>query len=863
MHATFRRPHILSAFALFAALAVFSFSAANGQEIDPFSEQFKRDQAPKLPDANDLVRGKGDTPQSKSLKELMSLVELTASVSPAQARRGEIVTLRIAGKTKNDAHVYSAAKRHATQIGRPTEIVIAPAAGIKPLSPITEENLHRVVHDDTVSYELEKDFAWTQQVLVTEDAPQGQIEIKVQVKLMACTSKSCTPFLDYPTMTATLNIADGTAVSRNSIPAERFAAPKIVVDDDKTGMKAATETSPKIDPKTTVDNRFDLGGLLWAAFIGAFLMLLTPCVFPMIPITVNFFIKQSEKEHHKPFAMAGVYAGTIVLMLTIVMLALGNFVIYMANNEWFNLALGGVLILFALSLFGMYEIELPHFLSRFTSQREGQGGMLGTIFMALTFTITSFTCTGPFLGIMLAPVAGLQPPKINLILAALVYSATFAAPFFLLALFPSMLKKLPKSGGWMNVVKVTMGFLELGAALKFLANFDLGLHPGNPRFFNYDTVLCAWIALSLASAFYLFGMFRLPHDDAADHIGVFRMVMGTIFFGLAFYMTPLLVGITPKGIVMEAIVAFLPPTFEEEKGFRGSGGGDDSGHLTWHKDYLDGWKEAKETGKLMFLDFTGVNCTNCRDNEKNVFPKKEVIAALKKYVRVQLYTDTVPNPKLSSAEAGQQAQRNIAWQEQIADLALPSYVIWSPDRNEAIVDGKLKGTVVAKRNGKIFDVADFIQFLQDPVKNQPGPIAKAETKVAWHYDYETAWKQAKAEGKKLFIDFTGQYCINCRKNETTVLSKAQTQLSLNNFVCVHLYADSVPNLPPAKSKADADRNFNWQVAMTNEVTRPLYVVFDPGTDAFENGVPAGKILARHPGLIYDANAFRELLAKSK
>ncbi|MFO0867178.1 MAG: thioredoxin family protein, partial [Gemmataceae bacterium] len=409
----------------------------------------------------------------------------------------------------------------------------------------------------------------------------------------------------------------------------------------------------------------------------------------------------------------------------------------------------------------------------------------------------------------------------------------------------------------------TMGFLELGAALKFLANFDLGLHPGNPRFFNYDTVLCAWIALSLASAFYLFGVFRLPHDDAADHIGVFRMVMGTIFFGLAFYMTPLLFGITPKGIVMEAIVAFLPPTFEEEKGFRGSGGGDDSGHLTWHKDYIDGWKEAKETGKLMFLDFTGVNCTNCRDNEKNVFPKKEVIAALKKYVRVQLYTDTVPNPKLSSAEAGQQAQRNIAWQEQIADLALPSYVIWNPDRNEAIVDGKLKGAVIGKRNGKIFDVPDFIQFLQDPVKNQPGPIAKAENKVAWHNDYETAWKQAKAEGKKLFIDLTGQICAVCVQNQRNVLSKHATKEVLSNYVCVHLYTDDVPGLPPAEASAKGQRNFEWQGAIAGEITRPLYVVFEPKSEPFENGLPAGRIVAKHSGTIFNANTFRELLDKSK
>src|SRR5262249_509181 len=217
---------------------------------------------------------------------------------------------------------------------------------------------------------------------------------------------------------------------------------------------------------------------------GAFLMLLTPCVFPMIPITVNFFLKQSEKEHHRPLAVASVYSGTIIVLLTLVMLVLGTVVIKLANDPWFNLALGGVLIYVALSLFGMYEIELPAGLARFTSAREGQGGFAGAVFMAMTFTITSFTCTGPFLGALLAPVAGLQPPKLHLVLAALVYSATFAAPFFLLALFPAMLRKLPKSGGWLNAIKVTMGFLEIGAALKFLSNTDMAWSPGDPRLFN-------------------------------------------------------------------------------------------------------------------------------------------------------------------------------------------------------------------------------------------------------------------------------------------------------------------------------------------------------------------------------------------
>src|SRR5262249_34174251 len=171
------------------------------------------------------------------------------------------------------------------------------------------------------------------------------------------------------------------------------------------------------------------------------------------------------------------------------------------------------------SLFGMYEIELPSFLARFTSAREGQGGMAGAFFMALTFTITSFTCTGPFLGPLLAGASTLKPSTDKLILGALAYSAVFAAPFFFLALFPKLLKALPKSGGWLNAIKVVMGFLELAAALKFIANTDLALNPGDPLFFTYETVLCAWIALSVACGLYLLGVFRLPHDSPVEYIG--------------------------------------------------------------------------------------------------------------------------------------------------------------------------------------------------------------------------------------------------------------------------------------------------------------------------------------------------------
>lgn len=649
-------------------------------------------------------------PSRKTNLELLTeRLTLKIGIQPAKVQAGQIVQLTISGRLAPGAHTYPLTVRHSKQIeSQLSALTYTMPEQFKPLYPIKESEAQLDKEHEVLQHAL--DFTWTQDLYVDPQTKPGVYKILPRIRVMACTTNCTNPDI-YPGLEAFVEVLAGDAAKAPSDLSERLKSVPIAVVQSTT----AIAPGPKGDLGPASVDRNDLWALLGAAFLGAFLMLLTPCVFPMIPITVNFFIKQSEKEHHRALPMASAYSGTIIVLLTIVMLVLGKVVIELANDPWFNLALGGVLVFFALSLFGMYEIELPSFLARYTSSHEGRGGLIGTVFMALTFTITSFTCTGPFLGIMLAPVAGIRPPLVNLILAALVYSTTFAAPFFLLALFPTVLKKLPKSGGWMNVIKVTMGFLELGAALKFLANSDYFWNPGNPRLFNFDTVLCAWIALSVATGLYLFGVFRLPHDDPPEHIGVVRMIVASMFMGLAVYMTPVLFGIKPKGFVMESIIAFLPPQLSDRSAPR-FGGGPANEHLSWHLDYEDAWKQATKENKLVFIDFTGVNCTNCRDNEKNVFPRPEVVGELKKYVRVQLYTDTVPNPKLSSSKAKQQADRNSRWRDEIGDPTNPTYVIFAPAPDEPFEGENLKGRVIDRRNGSIFDVPDFVQFLQKPVK---------------------------------------------------------------------------------------------------------------------------------------------------
>ena len=674
--------------------------------------------------------------------------------------------------------------------------------------------------------ELEEEFTWKVPVQIKKDATPGTNEYQVKLYTQICKDTCIRGY--YPNLTATLDIGEQTTTLTEKQKAELDDDPT-TSDDDKEGYQG-------------------LIPLLISAFFGALLMLITPCVFPMIPITVNFFLKQSEKEHYNPLLTAGVYSGTIILLLSAVILLFGSVVIQMANNPWFNLALGAVLIYFAFSLFGMYDVELPSFLTRFTSSREGQGGVFGAIFMALTFTITSFTCTGPFLGILMAPLATFDVSVWHLILAALVYSTTFAAPFFVLALFPSLLKSLPKSGGWLNVTKVTMGFLELGAALKFLANTDIALNPGNPWFFNYDTVVCAWIALSVATGLYLLGFFRLPHDSPIEHVGVPRMVFATIFLGLAFYMSPLLWGTKPAGVVGNGLIAFLPPNLAAK------------GELHWHKDYEKAIAEAKKTGKPILIDYTGVNCTNCRSNEQTVFPRSDVQEVLKQFTRLQLYTDVVPNPKLNSTQAKQQADRNTEWMSKMAgSVALPTYVVFVPDLKKPYKeDGTPNGKVLAKDDGFIYSPDNFIKVLgkglregkkrmSEQLEEQPKETEepKISPEEGWHRDIRDAVAEAKTK-KLIFIDFTGKSCVPCLRNEKVIFPKKEVQELLTNYSKLKLYTDTIPNsgLSEKDVKKNVELNMNLlETVIPENAAPPTYVIFQPADPAepIKDGKLNGKI----------------------
>ncbi|MGA1198164.1 MAG: protein-disulfide reductase DsbD family protein, partial [Candidatus Latescibacterota bacterium] len=413
------------------------------------------------------------------------------------------------------------------------------------------------------------------------------------------------------------------------------------------------------------------------------LALLTPCVFPMIPITVSFFTKQESQSRGESIAKSLAYCGGIIFTFTglglILAMTLGaSGAAQFAANPWVNILITIIFVAFALALFGLFEIQLPYGLLNKLNQV--QGGSYGAILlMGFTFSLTSFTCTAPFVGTLLVLTS--QGTWMWPVLGMLAFSAAFALPFFFLSLFPQALAALPQSGGWLNSVKVVMGFLELAAALKFLSNVDLVWQWG---IISREVFIAIWIVLFALCGIYLLGKIRLPHDSPLETVGPLRLLASAGVLSFSLYMMTGLFG-APLG----ELDAFFPPygSYGEIAKIRSG-----EPELTWHDDYEAALLEAKATGKPIFIDFTGFACTNCRWMEANIFPEPEVHNLLKQYVRVQLYTD------------GREAvhQHNREFQEsQFGTVALPLYVVISPE-----------GETLASFPGMTRDKGVFVKFLE-------------------------------------------------------------------------------------------------------------------------------------------------------
>jgi thiol:disulfide interchange protein DsbD len=465
----------------------------------------------------------------------------------------------------------------------------------------------------------------------------------------------------------------------------------------QTPVSGAADPDPQPSAAATTargQQPTDLWPFIWLAITLGAVSLLTPCVFPMIPITVSYFTSHASGSRARSVRLATIYSVGIIATFTLLGMLLAIFIgaagiNLFAANPWVNLLITAIFLFFAFNLFGAYEINIPSGvltkLDSLTRSTEGEGsGVIGALLMGLTFTLTSFTCTSPFVGTILVATAQgeWQMPLIGM----LAFSTVFALPFFVLALVPQWASRLPRAGGWMNSVKVSMGFLEVAAAMKFISNVDLVWKWG---IFTRDVVLAVWIAIGIILSIYLLGKFQLTHDSKPDRIGAFRLASAVISLAISFY---LITGLF--GAKLGELEAFLPPDLSGNSA-RLFGG---PNRLEWIKnDYEGALEKARADGKRVFVDFTGYTCTNCRWMEANVFPKPEVESELEKFVLVSLYTD-------GNGELYEKHQK--MEQDMFGTVALPFYAVIEPD-----------GRIIETFPGLTRNVQEFVDFLKKAQEN--------------------------------------------------------------------------------------------------------------------------------------------------
>jgi thiol:disulfide interchange protein len=390
-----------------------------------------------------------------------------------------------------------------------------------------------------------------------------------------------------------------------------------------------------------------LWSIFFIAFLSGFAALLTPCVFPMIPMTVSFFTKQS-RNRAAGIRNAIIYAISIILIYVILGLLVtwifgADALNALSTNVWFNIIFFILLVVFATSFLGAFEIMLPNSWATKVDRQADRGGIVGILFMALALAIVSFSCTGPIVGTLLVEAAskgGIAP-----IVGMFGFSLALALPFMLFAMFPGWLNSLPKSGGWLNTVKVVLGFLELALAFKFLSNADLVLQL---HLLEREVFLAIWIAIFGTLSLYLFGKITMPHDSPMTHISVGKLSLGLLFLTFTIYMIPGL-----WGAPLKLINAFPPPMEYSESPF-GVGGSAGNGsaavlpegaklgphQIVVFDDYETGMAYAKTVNKPVMLDFTGFACVNCRKMENNVWSDSRILSILKNdVVLISLYVD--------------------------------------------------------------------------------------------------------------------------------------------------------------------------------------------------------------------------------
>ncbi len=629
----------------------------------------------------------------------------TAAVAPQSVKPGESLTVTLTGVIAESWHMYSLTQPPGgptrTSIWLPTGQPFKLAGAVSGSEPETifdpNFGINAEVHTERVVYHLP--------VATDKDLANGKHDLTINVRLQLCTAQSCLPPTTMAATAAVMVVGGAKSPAEGTKKPTATPATKALAATTATSMARPVETAtPTAEGEIRHASSTPTGiqgadsastqsfrSFLWLAAVMGALSLLTPCVFPMIPITVSYFTNHAGGSRKSAIFTALVYAVGIILTFTALGMLLAAIfgaggVNQLAANPWVNLLITAIFLAFAFSLFGAYFLQVPPGLMNriddITRSKEGSR-TVGALLMGFTFTLTSFTCTAPFVGTLLVmtaqgnwrwPLAGM-----------LAYSTVFAIPFFILALGPQLLSHLPKAGGWMNSIKVVMGFLEVAAAMKFLSNADLVWQWG---IFTRQVVLAIWVAIGVLMVIYILGYFRMPHDSPVESVGAARVTFAMLFLALTIWLVPGLFGRQ-----LGELESFLPPELgSSSPATSGTASVRPQTEADWIlNDYEGALAKARQNDKLLFVDFTGYTCTNCRWMESNMFPKPEISRELDKFVRVRLYTDG--NGELFERQQKMQ-------QERFGTVALPYYAILRPD-----------GTSVATFPGLTRDANEFLAFL--------------------------------------------------------------------------------------------------------------------------------------------------------
>jgi thiol:disulfide interchange protein DsbD len=535
--------------------------------------------------------------------------------------------------------------------------------------------------------------------------------------------------IDIP-FTAAENPAAGEDLQKEAVALEETPLEEATSDSALTDRSDSTDavTTDSTSAAASTADEFageeetaSLWGFMVLAFLAGLAALLTPCVFPMIPMTVSFFTGRAKKRS-EGIRQAFIYGISIIGIYTVAGTAVAaiqgpEFANWLATHWAPNVFFFGIFVVFALAFLGMFELTLPSsFVNKIDAKAE-KGGLGGVFFMAFTLVLVSFSCTGPIVGSILISSAGGE--LVKPVLGMFSFGLAFAIPFTLFAIFPEWMQRLPKSGGWLNTVKVVLGFLELALAFKFLSIADLVYHWG---ILDRDIFLAIWIVIFSALGLYLLGKIRLPHDSKMEHLGVPRLLLALVTFTFVVYMIPGL-----WGAPLKLLSGYLPPITTQQFSLTGSTATNEAAPsssevvlygdllkiphgIPGYFDYQQALAVAKREGKPLLIDFTGHGCVNCRKMEENVWVDPQVMKRLKEdFVMVALYIDErleLPESEWYTSSYDDKVKKTLG--KQNADFqitrfnnnAQPYYVIL--DHQEKLL---------ATPRGYDTDIASFVSFL--------------------------------------------------------------------------------------------------------------------------------------------------------